>query len=347
MAELQASWIAASSHPADTDRLVLEGLLNPPGAAASGAKYGVGSAATELAVTENGTPNMTVNVAAGHAWIDGTENANQGAYHGYNDASKSLTITAAHATLARKDLIVAKVQDAAYSGATNAWSLAVVTGTAAGSPTEPVVPVNAIVLAMIDVPALDTAITNSQITDRRRRASALGGVVVCTSATRPTTPYVGQDIFETDTKRAYFWNGTDWSPHGAGGELGYGANSANQAGITTEVDVTNVAAPVTVATGRKIKVYAELGVGSTVATDVIRLTLKEGGTSLQIRDIVPGITSGTSGNVILAATARLTPSAGAHTYKATLQRLAGSGTLTVAGNATYPSFIQVTDEGPG
>ena len=31
---------------------------------------------------------------------------------------------------------------------------------------------------------------------------------VCTSSTRPTAPYEGQTIFETDTDRMYVWNGS-------------------------------------------------------------------------------------------------------------------------------------------
>lgn len=33
---------------------------------------------------------------------------------------------------------------------------------------------------------------------------------VCTSTTRPTAPYEGQTIFETDTDRMLVWNGTTW-----------------------------------------------------------------------------------------------------------------------------------------
>lgn len=214
MAEKQASWIQASSHPADTDRLVLEALLNPSGAPVSGAGLGVGTPAGDLLVTQNGSPNMSVNVAAGHAWIDGTESPTQGAYHVYNDAVKNLAISAAHATLARKDLIVARVQDAQYSGATNAWTLAVVTGTPAGSPAEPAVPANAIVLALVDVAAAASSITNANITDRRRRACGLSGIAVCTSATRPAAPYTGQVIYETDTDHPAVWDGTAWKQLG-------------------------------------------------------------------------------------------------------------------------------------
>lgn len=213
MAEKQASYIQASSHPADTDRLTLEGLLNPSPAPVSGAGYGVGPVTGDLLVTQNGTPNMSVNVAAGHVWIDGTESATQGAYHCYNDATKNLVIAASDPTNPRKDLVVAKVQDAAYSGAVNAWTLAVVTGTPAASPAEPAVPANAVVLAMINVAALATTITNANITDRRRRACGLSGIAVCTSTTRPAAPYVGQLVYETDTASLKTWNGSAWE-HG-------------------------------------------------------------------------------------------------------------------------------------
>jgi hypothetical protein len=146
----------------------------------------------DLAVAENGTPNMTVNVAAGRIFIPGTESSFQGIYEAEARSVTNLAIAAADATNPRKDLVVAKVQDAAYSGGVNSWSLVVVTGTPAPSPSEPAAPANSWVLAMVDVPALDTAITNSQITDRRTtqtgqfgRAASLGGVITCTSATRP------------------------------------------------------------------------------------------------------------------------------------------------------------------
>jgi hypothetical protein len=34
---------------------------------------------------------------------------------------------------------------------------------------------------------------------------------VCTSATRPESPYVGQMIYETDTNLLRVWLGGDWS----------------------------------------------------------------------------------------------------------------------------------------
>ena len=48
----------------------------------------------------------------------------------------------------------------------------------------------------------------------------------------------------------------------------------------------------------------------------------------------------------MSGEARLTPTEGEHTYKLTLERLAGSGTLTSNAGVTFPAFIQVLDVGP-
>jgi hypothetical protein len=39
------------------------------------------------------------------------------------------------------------------------------------------------------------------------------GTTVCTSSTRPSSPFSGQTIFETDTKRFLVWTGTQWLHH--------------------------------------------------------------------------------------------------------------------------------------
>lgn len=200
-------FIQGDDHPAEDIRRYMDAMVE--------SRKGIVSSG-DFAVTENGTPNMTVTVAAGRAFILGTENASQGMYFVEARTSTSVVITAAHATLARKDLIVAKVEDAAYSGAVNAWSLVAVAGTPAGSPAEPAVPANALVLAMVDIPAADTTIGNAQITDRRTstsgqgRAAALGGVIVCTSTTRPAHS-AGRVIYETDTGLIKTSNGAAWA----------------------------------------------------------------------------------------------------------------------------------------
>lgn len=125
-------------------------------------------ASGDMAVAQNGTPNMSVNVAAGQAVIDGSENTVlQGSYIVTNDAVVNKAVAASDPTNPRNDLVIAKVQDALYSGGTTAWSIAVVTGTPAGSPVDPAIPNNAIPLARVRVDATVTTIVNAKITDLR------------------------------------------------------------------------------------------------------------------------------------------------------------------------------------
>lgn len=143
----------------------------------------------DLAITAQLTPNMSVRVAAGQIVLPGNEATHQGYYHGENRATVTLAVNASDPTNPRRDLVVARVRDAAYSGATNSFAIEVVTGTPAASPTDPAIPFNAWVLARINVTAGATSITNGMIDDlrtshntQRGLATAAGGTVVCTSS---------------------------------------------------------------------------------------------------------------------------------------------------------------------
>lgn len=171
-------FLQAGSHPAEETRLGLSSML---GTATGSFTGGVGAVdrahgvvnSSDFAVTQRAAgANMSVDVAAGSAWIRGTESANQGAYHVYNDATVNLTIATANATNPRIDLVIAKVQDSYYSGGTDSASITVVTGTAAASPVDPTLPENALVLARVRVGAAVSSITTSNISDTRTRAAS-------------------------------------------------------------------------------------------------------------------------------------------------------------------------------
>jgi hypothetical protein len=121
---------------------------------------------TSLAVTQSGTPAMSVSVAAGWGAIV-SSTANAGVYQFYNDAATTLTVTAANPTNPRIDRVVATVNDAYYSGLLNDVTFSVVAGTPAGSPSAPATPSNSISLATIAVAAAATSIVNANITDTR------------------------------------------------------------------------------------------------------------------------------------------------------------------------------------
>ncbi|CAB5217913.1 hypothetical protein UFOVP209_30 [uncultured Caudovirales phage] len=167
-------FVEGNSHPGEETRLMLAGMLGSVtgsfagGVSAADSAHGVVNL-TDLAVTQNGTPNMSVNVATGGAFIRGTQSANQGAYHLWNDASLNVTIAASDPTNPRRDLVIAQVRDAYYSGTTRDARITVVTGTAAASPTDPSLSAfpNALVLARIAVAANANQVVTANITDLR------------------------------------------------------------------------------------------------------------------------------------------------------------------------------------
>lgn len=123
-----------------------------------------------LAVTESSPTAMSVKVDTGEVWIQG--------HHGEITAAKTLPISPAHATLARKDLVVARVD---FND--NVVELDVLTGTPHASPSEPTLTQNTamweIDLALVDVPAADTAIGNAQITRTGRVIEQYPGQIQC------------------------------------------------------------------------------------------------------------------------------------------------------------------------
>lgn len=107
---------------------------------------------------------MQVKCPTGQVWIQG--------HWGGVTSTKTLALTAAHATLARKDLVVARADFV-----NNRIELDVVTGTPHASPTLPTVTqttsIHEIALAQVDVAAAATTITSGNVTDKRGFTSAV------------------------------------------------------------------------------------------------------------------------------------------------------------------------------
>lgn len=174
----------------------------------------------ELAVTAQSTPNMTVQVAGGRAWIAGTQVSavtgqvfsTQACYFALNDAPVTVTIAAADPTNPRIDVVYIGVQDSFYSGSNNASIIGVVTGTPGATPAVPALPNNAYALAQVAVAANTTAITSGNITDKRAGSISAPQLYTCTSSTRPSGVWPGFEIYETDTGNVSLWTGAAWVP---------------------------------------------------------------------------------------------------------------------------------------
>jgi hypothetical protein len=63
---------------------------------------------------------------------------------------------------------------------------------------------------------------------------------VCTSSTRPATPFEGQAIFETDTDRMLIWNGTTWVIPNAPAQNPTGMELIKTQTIGTSVSSVNI-----------------------------------------------------------------------------------------------------------
>lgn len=199
------AWLQSGAYTAEIDRSVPTGLLLPdsPTGARGGVRRWQGN---EFQVLATVPATTQVTVKPGMAWVQGGYSSVQGAYVALNDADVNLTISAAHASLSRIDLIVLEILDSTYSGAANTAQLRVVTGTAAASPAIPSVTGSYIILARVTVGPGVTSIASSAIVDSRPYVGAIGGVMPVKDATERlnlTGLGGGTEVLELDTGRVY------------------------------------------------------------------------------------------------------------------------------------------------
>lgn len=127
------------------------------------------------------------------------------------------------------------------------------------------------------------------------------------------------------------------------GQVGYAQVTATQGSITTLTDLTSLSVSVTTEAGRRYKITAEVYAFSTVGNDVIGLVLADGSnTQLQSGQVQP---AGSSVTIKMTCTLVHTPGSGTRTYKLRMQRVSGTGTVTMGGYANAPAFILVEDLG--
>src|ERR1700742_3788027 len=113
---------------------------------------------SEFLVTALGSPNQTCNVAMGSGLVTRT---GQGPYVLYCTATQNVPLDAAHATLARIDVVYARALDSVFSEGGTTLQFGSVAGTPSGSPVAPALPAGAYLkLAQIAVPSLATRPSN-------------------------------------------------------------------------------------------------------------------------------------------------------------------------------------------
>ena len=129
--------------------------------------------AGDFAVTERAAgASMSVDIAAGRAFIAGTDQANQGTYLCISESVENVVVEPADPSLGRIDLVVAQVRDPNAGGvAGDDWAFVVIEGTPDAAPVAPALPDSAIPLAEVEVNAAVTSILDADITDLRTFSS--------------------------------------------------------------------------------------------------------------------------------------------------------------------------------
>jgi hypothetical protein len=141
--------------------------------------------------------------------------------------------------------------------------------------------------------------------------SWLSQYVVCTSTTRPASPVNGLCIYETDTKRDLFYNGTAWR-YRPGTVLASVTITSAQNNVVAGGDLTGMSVTFD-ALGGDVNISLHAPIQNTGGIQVCSLTLKEGSTSIE--DVWTQVYHPSTGLCTHDAQLTVTPSAGSHTYK--------------------------------
>lgn len=148
-------------------RMFAQGILSHAGA------QGIAGASTDLAATAGS--GLTINIAAGRAFVKGSERSTQGSYFVYNDTSRAVTLAAANATNPRIDRVVLRVYESDTTAGSSYWAIEAVSGTATVGATlanltgAAAVPANSLLLYNVLVPAAFTGpfVAGTHFQDRR------------------------------------------------------------------------------------------------------------------------------------------------------------------------------------
>lgn len=275
-------WIAGGCYT-DVDLRVYFAMLEAcPG---GGVRLDTGG---ELAVTAPG--GMNVAVAPGSAWVPGSDAAGQGTYLVDNATSTTLAIGANASGNPRIDRIVADVNDPAFTGTgTAVFTLVVVAGTPAGSPSAPATPASAISLATVAVANGAASIVAGNITDTRDFCSG-GGAGLMPS--------------------------------------GYVALASQGSIVGTEVDLTGLSVSVAGVVGRTYRTTIAGRLNSSVANDVAYLYMRDGSNGAVTQTPFIYNASLGPQRVILEWIDRPV-AAGTFVRKGRIARLVGTGTFTI------------------
>lgn len=300
---------------------------------------------TDLAVTQTPTASMAVRVAAGRVVIP--DGSGIGSFTGINDGLVTLTISPSHGSLARRDLVVARIYDHSLDGSgRREFALEVITGTPSASPATPATPTRAWPLAVVQVAAGATTITNGVIlSSYGGRATVLGGLQVV-NGTTPVTANIGDQLYDRSDKSFRIWDGSNWRPPhnlpwGRVASLALTTGTTALGGSMTDVGSASLA--FTRVSGRRYKASWKVGAISSAGAAQAGVRLTDNANTELDADIAimtaAGVVGWGRGEVELPS--------GSGSYTLKLRGIVISGTsVTSYANTVAPVRIIVEDIGP-
>lgn len=181
-------------------------------------------------------------------------------------------------------------------------------------------------------------------------SSRISQAGVCTSTTRPASPYEGQMIYETDTDKVLVWNGSAWYANwnAPWGFIDSVTSSSTQTLTGSMADVTSLSKSMSLVQNRRYKMTMTLFVGvpasGVVMTD-FRVVV--GSTNLDTLIMRGGdLTANRSQHIIGMNIHSYTGSTGSVTIKGQALNATG-GTVSLVSSSGFKAHeILVEDIGP-
>jgi hypothetical protein len=340
--------VAEAVYDAQSLRQAMGGLLykarpTTPGSGRYNARWGVLQNASTSEVTVSG---LTVSVGNLNCVIQTDGSAVRGPYIMAISAADHVLATA-DPSLGRIDTLIAEVLDDAADGSGDLipGRTRVITGTPAGSPSAPATPTGALLLAHLTVPAGSTSATldyNAPFT------VAVGGILPVRNAAELPASVLREGMYadnaETNTLMRY--SGSTWqgiaSPDSfaATRRINTNIRTSNTATFTAETLVDSVTA--NLVAGATYRITWAFSAVSTVATDLVRVRLREDNVTGTVRSL-GGVYISHSGQKILGRIEGefTAASTGAKTFVGTSMRFAGTGNISHNASVNEPHYLYV------
>lgn len=173
--------------------------------------------------------------------------------------------------------------------------------------------------------------------------------VICTSSTRPASPFIGMSIFETDTGNELTW----YDPPGAAvvgwyqswnkpwGRVGYAKSTTSQTGISALTDLTGMSAACAVVAGRLIRITGETRIIQQTSLGFVEMYALVGATVLD-RKGKPCAASGA--DTVHVDTYDLPAATATVTYKLQLGTTAGTVDTVLSGAAPLINSVLIAED---